>query len=242
MLQARTTLSALAPLAAVAGLALGLGCGEEPDPIPAAPAPVVAKEIAEEVAGEVPDEVPPEVAEEIPGEVVEEAVERTVGDAADEVVEEILEIRVAMELLEKLGHHALDIEVDARGHEILLSGEVDLPEVRPAAEALTKGVDGVTSVENEIVEEQAGPAARALVEVTAELQRERQDALVELGVTLLLVQELGGDAGDLAVVAEDGTVTLIGSVDDQAQHQRVLELVRSVEDVEQVVDELSYGP
>jgi len=114
--------------------------------------------------------------------------------------------------------------------------------VRVAVEGVTKGVEGVTSVENQIIVEEMGPAGHAFVEVTEELQRERADAVVEARVNLALLEALGGEARDIAVVAEDGTVTLIGTVEDEVHHEDVLSRVRDVEGVEQVVDELRCGP
>jgi hyperosmotically inducible periplasmic protein len=150
---------------------------------------------------------------------------------------EDLEIRVA--ILEALAHSrelggkSIDVKVENRS--VTLSGSVETPTQRNGAEQIARAVDGVAGVTNNLVvtNPQAAsepPAATAPpADSNAELAKRVEFELYRTNAFNTLTMH---------VKAEDGAVTLAGTVRSRAEQLLAERVVQSVSGVKKVTNEL----
>lgn len=150
---------------------------------------------------------------------------------------EDLEIRVAiLEALARsreLGGKNIDVKVENRS--VTLSGSVETPTQRNGAEQIARAVDGVAGVTNNLVvtNPQAAsepPAANAPpADSNAELAKRVEFELYRTNAFNTLTMH---------VKAEDGAVTLAGTVRSRAEQLLAERVVQSVSGVKKVTNEL----
>src|SRR5437867_2637019 len=167
--------------------------------------------------------------------------EITVDPAAQPSTESVhvedLEIRVAiLEALARsreLGGKNIDVKVENRS--VTLSGSVETPTQRNGAEQIARAVDGVAGVTNNLVvtNPQAAsepPAANAPpADSNAELAKRVEFELYRTSAFNTLTMQ---------VRAEDGAVTLAGTVRSRAEQLLAERVVQSVSGVKKVTNEL----
>jgi len=150
---------------------------------------------------------------------------------------EDLEIRVAiLEALARsreLGGKNIDVKVENRS--VTLSGSVETPTQRNGAEQIARAVDGVAGVTNNltVTNPQAAtepPAANAPpADSNAELAKR---------VEFELYRTNAFNTSTMQVRAEDGAVTLAGTVRSRAEQLLAERVVQSVSGVKKVTNEL----
>jgi hyperosmotically inducible protein len=123
----------------------------------------------------------------------------------------------------------LDIKVETHKGEVQLSGFVDNQTQIDRAISVTRGVEGVKNVDNKMTLKTAETTVGEKID----------DGIVTTKVKAALLAESGVNSADIAVVTRDGEVQLSGFVDNQAQIERAAEVVKGVEGVKNVINELS---
>jgi len=136
--------------------------------------------------------------------------------------------KTKMKLVADKRTKARQIKVETQSGVVTLRGKVASPEERVAAEDITKGVDGVRSVRNtlEIVPAMKRKAADAKDDEIAKSIRERMGADEQLKSTSIRVR------------ADNGMVTLMGTVPTIKIKDRAAELARKTPGVRAVRNEL----
>lgn len=145
-----------------------------------------------------------------------------------------LTMRVKVQLLEKLGAEALEIDVDATDGAVRLSGDVEKRATLELAATIAQSVSGVSSVDNDLTLE--NHAGKTKVERAAgEAEREVKDAILESRIRIALVDALGGAGFKIGTEAADGVV-LLEVPDDVsgADRDRAVDVVRGMKGVERV--------
>jgi hyperosmotically inducible periplasmic protein len=136
--------------------------------------------------------------------------------------------KTKMKLVADKRTKAREIKVETQRGVVTLRGKVASPDERAAAEEITRGVDGVTSVRNtlEIVPEMKRKAADAKDDEITKAVRDRMSADEQLKSTTIRVR------------ADNGMVTLMGSVPTIKAKDRAAELARKTPGVRAVRNEL----
>ncbi|MEM1177198.1 MAG: BON domain-containing protein [Acidobacteriota bacterium] len=149
-----------------------------------------------------------------------------------------MELKVKAALLDKIGWDMLDVDVEASGADITLTGEAETKANGELAKEVALSVDGVQKVENRVTVT-AQPAEGAVGRRVAEAELEVKDALLESRVKGALIAEVGRNAFELEVEASDGTVSLRGNL-ESAEHRTIaLTTVRQLSGVDKVIDLMS---
>jgi hyperosmotically inducible protein len=120
------------------------------------------------------------------------------------------------------------IHVDTKDGVVSLRGKVPSADEKKAAEEIAKGVDGVTSVKNNL--EVVAPGQRKAVD--------RQDDEIVKAVKDRLKHDQALKGSDIDVRADKGRVTLTGSAKDVNARARASELARGVAGVKSVKNEM----
>jgi hyperosmotically inducible protein len=165
------------------------------------------------------------------------AVDPAAQPSTESVHVEDLEIRVA--ILEALAHSrelgGKNIDVKVENRSVTLSGSVETPTQRNGAEQIARAVDGVAGVTNNlaVTNPQAAsepPAASAPpADSNADLTKRVEFELYRTNAFNTLTMQ---------VKAEDGAVTLAGTVRSRAEQLLAERVVQSVSGVKKVTNEL----
>src|SRR5262245_2837624 len=120
------------------------------------------------------------------------------------------------------------INVDAHQGVITLRGKVESADAKAAAEQDAKGVEGVTSVRNEL--QVVAPGDRKA--------GDRKDDDIKKAVEARISKDARLKGADIDVRADKGVVTLTGSAKDLDARARASEVARSVDGVRAVKNEM----
>lgn len=150
----------------------------------------------------------------------------TVGTDIDD---NVITTKVKSALLADEAVKGLDIKVETRKGEVQLSGFVDNQTQIDRSISVTQGVEGVKNVDNKM----------SLKTSETTVGEKIDDGIITTKVKAALLAEPGVNSTDIAVVTREGEVQLSGFVDDQAQIDRATEVVKGVEGVKKVINELS---
>jgi len=146
-----------------------------------------------------------------------------------------LDAIVQQKLVDKLGDDAKTIKVALVDKKIVLVGEVKGRDTQELAAEVAKSVPGVTSVDNQV-------KAKAEKSLTGgKIGDEAADSKLELAVENVLKKELGDHGKNLEVENVGGTVSVRGTVPDDARLKIARDAVKSVPGVKKVVDLLEVA-
>lgn len=149
------------------------------------------------------------------------------------VSDELLGLQVKAKLLSRLEVAAIPIDVSARSGAVTLTGDITRRSDAELAVALAKTLKGVRSVADSTKFRAAtDPAAPA---APADPAKALADAVLQTQVKTRLVEELGRYGTSIEVVADSGTVSLMGSV-PEPQHQAAVQVAEAFSGVEKVLD------
>jgi hyperosmotically inducible periplasmic protein len=123
---------------------------------------------------------------------------------------------------------ATAINVDTKGGVVTLRGKVASADEKKAAEEIAKGIEGVSSVKNNL--QVVTPSQRKAVD--------RQDDEIVKAVKDRIKTDQALKGSDIDVRADKGTVTLTGSAKDLNARARASELARGVAGVKSVKNEV----
>lgn len=124
--------------------------------------------------------------------------------------------------------NAADVNVDVNRGEVKLSGFVNSPADRSRAVAITKGVDGVQSVQNDIAVGQDSSTGEVI-----------DDSILTAKVKTALITSPDTKAHQINVETKEGVVQLSGFVDTNAARSAATTVTKSVTGVKGVKNELS---
>jgi len=146
-----------------------------------------------------------------------------------------LDAAVQQKLVDKLGDDAKSIKVAVVDKKIVLVGEVKGRDTQELATEVAKSVPGVTSVDNQV----KAKAEKAIS--VGKVGDEASDQKLEMAVENLLKKELGDHAKALEVENVGGTVSVRGTVPDDARLKIARDAVKAVPGVKKVVDLLEVA-
>lgn len=150
----------------------------------------------------------------------------TVGTEIDDTV---LTASVKSALLADAEVKGLDVKVETRKGEVMLSGFVDNQAQVERATLVAQAVAGVKSIDNKMALKVADTTVGTKVD----------DTIVTGRVKAALLNDANVKSLDIAVVTRQGVVQLSGFVDNQGQIDKALEITQATQDVKSVDNELS---
>ena len=149
--------------------------------------------------------------------------ERSLGTMADDAA---ITAKVKTELIGEKNVQARNIDVDTIAGVVVLSGYVDSQQEANRAGLLAKSVSGVVRVKNEL---QVGSRT---------VGQGVDDKVLGVKIKTRLMEEPGVRSLNIDVDVYSGSASVTGTVASQEQKKKVLNLIRSVEGVKGIVDNL----
>jgi hyperosmotically inducible protein len=156
---------------------------------------------------------------------VETAASTTVGTEIDDTV---VTTSVKSALLADADVKSLDVKVETRKGEVMLSGFVDSQAQIERVTAVAKAVAGVKNIANKMALKAADTTVGTKVD----------DSITTTRVEAALLNDASIKSLDIAVVTRQGKVQLSGYVDNQGQIDKALQIAQATQDVKSVGNEL----
>jgi hyperosmotically inducible periplasmic protein len=150
----------------------------------------------------------------------------TVGTDIDDSV---ITSRVKSALLADPDIKSFDFKVETRKGEVMLSGFVESQAQVDKATAATRAVEGVKSVQNNVLVKDKAATVGSTVDAGMTTSKVKAALLAEPSIK----------SQDIAVVTHNDEVLLSGFVDSKAQMDRAVEIARATEGVRLVSNEMS---
>lgn len=151
----------------------------------------------------------------------------TVGAKIDDTV---VTASVKTALMQEPEVKSMDIQVETRGGEVMLSGFVDNQMQKERAVTVARAVEGVTGVQDSLALKTGGETT-----VGAKMD----DGITTTKVKAALLADSSVKGTDINVETLNGVVQLSGFVDSQAQVDRALQLAKDVQGVTKVDNEMT---
>ena len=146
-----------------------------------------------------------------------------------------LDVVVQQKLVDKLGDDAKTIKVALVGTKIVLVGEVQGRDTQELATEVAKSVPGVKNVDNQV-------KAKADKGVSVgKVEDEAADQKLESAVESALKKELGKHAKGLEVENVGGTVSMRGTLPDDARLKIARDTVKGIPGVQKIIDLLEVA-
>jgi hyperosmotically inducible periplasmic protein len=146
-----------------------------------------------------------------------------------EIDDSVVTTRVKTALLDNIDIKGFDIQVETRKGEVMLSGFVSNQAQIDQAMTLTKGIEGVKSVNNKL----------SIKEGSATVGNQIDDSVITAEVKAALLADESIKSLDITVTTHKAEVQLSGFVNNQGQIDRALEVAHSVKGVTLVGNQMS---
>ncbi|MDD2919478.1 BON domain-containing protein [Rhodoferax sp.] len=146
-----------------------------------------------------------------------------------EIDDSLLTTRVKAALLDNIDIKSLDLKVETRKGEVMLSGFVDNQTQIDHAVAIARAVPGVISVSNGVNLKGAPTTIGTKID----------DAVITAQVKTALMADASVKSADIAAVTRDGIVQLSGFVNNQPQIDRALAVAGSIKGVIRINNEMT---
>lgn len=145
-----------------------------------------------------------------------------------EIDDSVVTTRVKSALLDNIDIKSLDLKVETRKGEVMLSGFVDNQAQIDRAVAITQGISGVKSVDNKV----------SLKGSSTSIGNKIDDGVITAKVKTALLADSSVKSADIAVITRKGEVQLSGFVNNQGQIDRAQEVARGIEGVSSVSNDM----
>lgn len=146
-----------------------------------------------------------------------------------EIDDSVVTTRVKSALLADPDVKSFDFKVETRKGEVQLSGFVDNQSQIDRATTITRGVAGVSSIDNKL----------SLKGAATTVGNKVDDGIITTKVKTALLADANVKSFDITVVTRKDEVQLSGFVDNQSQMDRAIEVARGIEGVRNVRNEMS---
>lgn len=146
-----------------------------------------------------------------------------------EIDDSLLTARVKAALFDNTDIKSLDLKVESRKGEVLLSGYVGNQDQMERAIAIVRSVPGVVSVNNGV----------SLKSAPTTIGTKIDDGIITAQVKAALMADDSVKSADISAVTRDGIVQLSGFVNNQPQIDRALEVARTIEGVSSVSNQMT---
>lgn len=146
-----------------------------------------------------------------------------------EIDDSVVTAKVKSALIEDADIKSFDLKVETRKGEVMLSGFVDSPSQMERAVAIARAIVGVKNIDNKM----------SLKGTATSVGNKVDDGIITTKVKAALLADSSVKSLDIAVVTRKGEVQLSGFVDNQSQIDQAIEVVRRIEGVSSVNNQMS---
>lgn len=158
------------------------------------------------------------------------AIEAVVEDRSTEDLAKDTEIKakITVEVIDKMGTDVISISADVYEQDVMLTGVVETGAQRTQAEELTRTVEGVKKLYNQIL------VKSALEEEQGAVEGYIDDTVIETKINALLLDAKGVNVTNFIYRSVGGHVFLFGRALSSDEKSKATDIVRDIENVHSV--------
>ncbi len=162
-----------------------------------------------------------------PFSIIKGAVEAAVEDRTSEDIKKDLEIKASLtaDVVDKMGTEVLSINADVYEQDVMLTGAVEKAALKKQAETLTRAIEGVKKLYNEILVIKAIDKEKGAVENFVD------DTVIESKINALLLDGRGVNVTNFRWRSVGGRVFLFGRALSKAELTKAIGIVKEIKGV-----------
>ena len=182
--------------------------------------------------------VRPAAAQFNPLSIIKGAVEAAVEDrSADDIAKDTeIKAKLTVEVIDKLGGEVISINADVYEQDVMLTGAVKTDDQKKQAEALTRGIEGVRKIYNEII------VVKPVEEKKGAVEGFVDDTVIESKINALLIDAKGVNVTNFRWRSNGGHVFLFGRALSQPELDKAVAVVKGVKNVTAVTNRVKVRP
>ena len=173
-----------------------------------------------------------------PFSAIKSAVEAAVEDRSSDDIATDLRIKAAItiDVIDAMGTDVISISADVYEQDVMLSGSVDKEEQKIQAEKLTRAVEGVKKVYNEIFVKKPLDKDKGVVENFVD------DTVIESKINALLLDASGVNVTNFRWRSVGGNVFLFGRALSKEERAKAIAVVKDIKNVVAVKSRVKIRP
>ncbi len=182
--------------------------------------------------------VPAQAIELNPFSAIKSAVEAAVEDRASGDIGKDLEIKASItaDVIDKLGTDVISISVDVYEQDVMLTGVVENAKQKTEAEKLSRAVEGVKKLYNDILVIKAVDKKKGAVEGFVD------DTVIESKINALLLDAGGVNVTNFRWRSVGGRVYLFGRALSKPELKKAICIVKDIKGVTKVINHVKVRP
>ncbi len=173
-----------------------------------------------------------------PFSAIKSAVEAAVEDRSSGDIGKDLEIKasITVDVIDKLGTDVISISVDVYEQDVMLTGVVEKAKQKTEAEKLSRAVEGVKKLYNDILVIKAVDKEKGTVEGFVD------DTVIESKINALLLDAGGVNVTNFRWRSVGGRVYLFGRALSKPELKKAIGIVKDIKGVTKVINHVKVRP
>ncbi len=173
-----------------------------------------------------------------PFSIIKGAVEAAVEDrSADDIKKDLgIKASITADVTDKMGTDVISLSADVYEQDVMLTGVVETPKQRKQIEKLTRAIDGVKKIYNEVLVIKAVDKKKGAVEGFVD------DTVIESKINALLLDGKGVNVTNFRWRSVGGRVYLFGRALSKAELKKAVGIVKAIKDVTKVTNRVKVRP
>ena len=182
--------------------------------------------------------VPAQAIELNPFSAIKSAVEAAVEDRSGGDIGKDLEIKtsITVDVIDKMGTDVISISVDVYEQDVMLTGVVENAKQKTEAEKLSRAVEGVKKLYNDILVIKAVDKKKGAVEGFVD------DTVIESKINALLLDAGGVNVTNFRWRSVGGRVYLFGRALSKPELKKAIGIVKDIKGVTKVINHVKVRP
>ncbi len=173
-----------------------------------------------------------------PFSAIKSAVEAVAEDRSSGDIAKDLEIkaRITIDVVDKMGTDVISINADVYEQDVMLTGSVEKKELKTQAGKLTRAVEGVKKVYNEIL------VVKAIEKDKGAIENFVDDTVIESKINALLLDARGVNVTNFRWRSVGGKVFLFGRALSGQERDKAVMVVKDIKNVSSVTNRVKVRP
>jgi hyperosmotically inducible protein len=173
-----------------------------------------------------------------PFSAIKGAVEAAVEDrsASDIAKDTSIKAKITANVIDKMGSDVLSLNADVYEQDVMLTGTVKTAEQKATAEKLTRGIEGVRTIHNDI------RVAKPVEEKKGAVEGFIDDATIETKINALLIDARGVNVTNFRWRSVEGHVFLFGRALSKEELDKAVAVVKGIKGVASVTSRIKIKP
>ncbi len=173
-----------------------------------------------------------------PFSIIKGAVEAAVEDRTSDDIKKDLKIKASLtaEVIDKMGKEVISISADVYEQDVMLTGVVEKAALKQQAETLTRAIEGVKKIFNEIL------IIKAIAKEKGAVENFVDDTVIEGKINALLLDGRGVNVTNFRWRSVGGKVFVFGRALSKPELSKAIAIIKGIKGVTKVTSRVKIRP